>query len=318
MVYRAPISPVFRPEALAHHGQGGAEGPPLAQVPAWTRAAFVLLVAAVVVTLAFSLAASVDEYAAGPAVVQVTDRRDVVATEMGTVLEVAVEPGGQVAAGDVLVRLDDASLVAERDRLVAELQARLVEVLRDPDDEAKRRSLATLRSDLGLAEERLAHRTIRAPSTGMVVAVRARPGQRVGPGDALVSIVAGGGDASVVALLPGRYRPLLQPGMQIRLSLDGFSYAHQWLTIESLDAEIVGPEEARRILGPAESDAVDLPEPVVIVQARLHDPSFHADGSELRYFDGLRGTAEVTVRRERILVAAVPALRWLWSDTDGP
>lgn len=318
MVYRAPMSPVFRAEALAHHNRGNGEGPLLHEVPAWTRAAFVLLVSAVLATLVFSIAASVDEYAAGPAVVQVSDRRDVVATEAGTVLEVAVDPGRHVEPGDVLVRLDDATLVAERDRLAAELQVRLVEVLRDPDDESKRRSLATLRSDLGLAEQRVAHRTIHAPTAGTVVAVRARPGQRVGPGDVLVSVVAGGSDASVVALLPGRFRPLLRPGLQMRLDLDGFPYAHQWLTIESLDDEIVGPEEARRVLGPAESDAVQLSEPVVIVQARLADPSFTADGNELRYFDGLRGTAEVTVRRERILVAAVPALRWLWSDTDAP
>src|SRR5690606_6505576 len=149
---------LFRAEALEHHARGRIEAHPLHRVPSWTTRAFTLLVAFVAVAFVFSIVASLDEYAGGPAVVRIDGRLDVVSTLSGTVVAVEVATGDAVEVGDVLVRLEAQDLVAERDRLEAELEARLVEALRHPDDESKRAGLATLRSELALADERIEQR----------------------------------------------------------------------------------------------------------------------------------------------------------------
>ncbi|HEX2164528.1 MAG TPA: hemolysin D, partial [Thermoanaerobaculia bacterium] len=127
-----------------------------------------------------------------------------------------------------------------------------------------------------------------------------------------------GGELRVVALFPGRYRPELRPGMALRLELDGYRDAVQELTVERVSEEVVGPAEARRVLGSEIGDAVELAAPVVFATARLPaDGTFRRGGERYRYHEGLRGTAEVAVRSERALVALVPGLDALLGGGDG-
>jgi multidrug resistance efflux pump len=304
---------LFRAEALEHHARGRIDAQPLHRVPRWTTRAFTLLVAFVGVALVFAMVASLDEYASGPAVVRIDGRLDIVSSTAGTVVSVDVSTGDFVEEGDVLVRLDAQDLIGERDRLEAELQARMVDALRHPEDETKRGGLATLRSELALAHERLEHRLLRAERSGLVTVVRVRSGHRLGPGDPVLSIVDRVGEASVVALLPARARPMLEVGQAMRLELDGFAHAQQWVTVDAIDELVVGPAEAQRFLGPGGAGALELQGPMVIVEARLSGPTFVVDDREYRYFDGLHGTGEVVVRRESLVLAAMPGLRRLWS-----
>jgi membrane fusion protein (multidrug efflux system) len=150
----------------------------------------------------------------------------------------------------------------------------------------------------------------------MIGDLRVRRGQRISPGQALLSVAGQGGSPAVVALLPGEFRPLLKPGMRLRLEVQGYPYLYQHLTVTAVGEEVIGPAEARRYLGEEIGDAVPVSGAVVLVSARLPSLSFELQVRERRYHDGMGGRAEVRVRSERVLVALVPALRALFEDAD--
>ncbi|RPH56284.1 HlyD family efflux transporter periplasmic adaptor subunit [bacterium] len=277
----------------------------------WT---YRLLLGVVVAGLVFSLVFKVREYASGPAVVRLGGRTDLTATTDGTVSEVAVQPGQRVESGRLLVRFYGAREAAELERIERELEMQLIARLRNPADTGAERALLSLRAERELAQARLAERELRAPRAGVVSDLRVRPGQRIAPGQVLLSLAGEGSDPTVLALLPGEYRPLIRPGMQLRLELQGYQYMYQRLEVESVSNEVIGPAEARRYLGEEIADAVPLDGPVVLVTARLPSSTFEVEGKVRRYHDGMWGQGEVRVRAERILVALVPALRALFED----
>ncbi|HEY9422890.1 MAG TPA: hemolysin D, partial [Thermoanaerobaculia bacterium] len=143
-----------------------------------------------------------------------------------------------------------------------------------------------------------------------------RPGQHITPGQVLLSLARGEGRPELTAYLPGEYRPMLKPGMPLRLELRGYRYAYQHLTVTSVDDEVMGPAEAQRSMGQI-ADAVELGGPVVRVTARLAADTFEADDKVRRYHDGMIGQAEVSVRSERVLVALIPALKAVFGGEEG-
>ncbi|HSF43830.1 MAG TPA: GAF domain-containing protein [Thermoanaerobaculia bacterium] len=308
---------LFRDKAVEHHQDGlRGEGDLLRADPTWIRWSYRLLLAVVVAGLLFSLLARVREYASGPAVVRLGGRTDVTATSDGTVSDVAVQPGQQVEAGRLLVRFYGAREAADLERIEQELELQLINRLRNPSDTGAERALLTLRAERELARARLAEREVRAPRGGLVSDLRVRPGQRIAPGQVLLSLAGEGGDPVVLALLPGQYRPLLKPGMELRLELQGYRYTYQHLTVTAVENEVIGPTEAKRYLGEEIADAVPLNGPVVLVSARLPSPTFQVEGKTRRFHDGMWAQAEVRVRSERVLVALVPALRALFEEAD--
>jgi hypothetical protein len=116
------------------------------------------------------------------------------------------------------------------------------------------------------------------------------------------------GRPRVIALLPARYRPLLAPGMPLRLDLEGFADAPGRLTIAAV-GEVAGPQEVERLLGPRLAGAVPASGTVVPVGADLRASSFASGGRRYRYADGMPATARVTVRRQRLLTSLFPGLR---------
>lgn len=311
------VSPLFREEALAFHQEGlRVEGDLLRADPRWMQWTYRLLVLVLAAGLLFSLLGRVREFASGPAVVRLGGRTDLRATAAGTVAEVEVARGDQVAPGRLLVRLYDAQEAAALERIEREIELQLIDRLRNPADLAAERSLISLRAERELAQARLAEREVRAPAAGVVSDLRIRPGQLVQPGQVLVSLVGEGGEPRVLALLPGEHRPLLKPGMPLRLELQGYPYLYQQLTVEEVGDEVVGPGEAKRYLGEDIADAVPLQGPVVLVTARLPSLTFEFEERQRRYHDGMWAQAEVRVRSERILVALVPALRALFEKPE--
>jgi multidrug resistance efflux pump len=259
----------------------------------------------------------VREYASGPAVVRLGGRTDLTATADGTVTDVGVTAGQTVEAGRLLVRFYGAREAAELARIDHELELQLVNRLRDPSDRGAEQALISLRAQRELARSNLAEREVRAPAGGVVSDIRVRPGQHIAPGQSLLSLVRGQEHPEVIALIPGEYRPMLKPGMPLRLELTGYRYAYQELVVETVGEEVVGPGEARRFLGDEIADAVQLTGPVVRVSARLTGNTFEADGRVRRFHDGMWGRAEVRVRSERVLVALVPALKALFEPREG-
>jgi len=301
---------IFREEAVEHHANvGSREGDWLRLSPRWTNATFWLLLALVGAFLAYSLIGTIDEYATGPAVVRLSGRTEVTASQEGIVTAVEVRPGDRVAAGQPLVRFQSARETAELRRIEREWDLQLIEHLRDLSAPGPSQALIALQAERDLARARVEERMVRAPRAGLVRDVRSRPNQHVGSGDILLSLTGAASLPMLTAMLPGEHRPLLQARMPLILELRGYGHAPQRLAITAVAEEVVDPDEARRLLGPEVARAVTVNGPVVLVEARFPDVAFEADGKRYELHDGMWGTAEVRVRSEPLLAALVPGLR---------
>ena len=305
---------LFRREALERYQVLDEAHDPLRISPAWTRWTYWTLLAALLGAAVFSLVGDVKEYASGIAVVWMGNRDEVTADAPGTVTAVDVAPGRQVQAGQVLVRLHQGQEAADLARIDQEFELQLINRLRDPSDTGAEQALIALRTQRQVAAARLGERALRAPSAGVASDVRVHAGQYVTAGQAVLSIVHGQDRPTVVVLLPGEFRPLVRRGMPMRFEIAGYRYSYQGLTVESIGEEVVGPNEARRYLGPEIGDAVQLSGPVVILKALLPRPTFQADGRTFRFHNGMHGNAEVEVRKESILLTLVPGLKALFRN----
>lgn len=305
---------MFRAEAVEALQAGlDAEGDVLRLSPSWIDWTYRGLALMLVAAVAWAVFGTITEYASGPAVVRVDGAAHVTTPASGIVTAVAVRPGQRVAAGQLLARLYDGQEVAAERRLQREFELQLARLLRDPSDAAARQSLTALRADLEQASATRAARQLRAPVAGIVSDVRVRAGQLLQPGEPICAIVGDAAAFHVDVLLPGHYRPLLKPGMSMRVEITGFEYAYQDVVIESVGEEVVGPSEARRYLGPEVGDALPLAGPVVLVRARLPHRDFSARQRRLPLYSGIPARGDVRVRTNPILVALIPALRALWS-----
>lgn len=302
----------YRDAAWQAHNSGREQLGDLLRIPPrWTIWIYWLLLTVCTAGAAFLCFFRVNEYAAGPAIIRTEDRSEIRSTGAGTIAEIAVRPGEQVAAGGLLLRLHDEQEATELRRLHREYELQLARSLQSPGDNAARQMLASLKGELGAASARLEARRVRAPRGGTVQDLRIRAGQLVSPGETLLSLVGQQGRASVLALLPGHSRPLLRPGNALRFELNGFNYAYQHLQVDSIAEEVIGPQEARKYLGPEVADAFVLNGPVIIVKAALPQTGFVSEGSRYAFHDGMHGKAEVRLRSERLIVSLLPSLKAL-------
>lgn len=309
-----PDPNLFRAEVVARRAAaaGIAQGSVLRLTPRWVDATYRVVVAAGLTAALFAVFGRVGEVASGPAVIQFEDRRAVTAVVPGAVAEIAVEPGDTVSAGDPLVVLHDGLDQGERDRTEQQYQVALVEFLRDPVDDGRRAEVARWRGERLAAKARADAKVVRAPVDGVVSEVYAQRGQALAPGDLVASLRRDQAPPVVVALLPGRARPLVHPGMPLRMALPGFEGAAREAVIVSVGAEVVGPAQAVRTLGIEAADAVSVEGPAVVVRAQLADDAFDDGGRALPYVHGMTGEATVRVRSEPVIVALVPGLRRWW------
>lgn len=150
--------------------------------------------------------------------------------ERGRVVELPHHEGDRVAAGALLVRLDDALLraelaKAEARRAQAEADLRRLQGLarrRLTSEEAivaARTALALARAEEQALRIRIARTRITAPFAGVVSTRRAEPGDVVAPGDHLLTLVDPG---SVVARapVPEHLHVRLRAGQPARLRID--------------------------------------------------------------------------------------------------
>ncbi|HYC88600.1 MAG TPA: GAF domain-containing protein [Thermoanaerobaculia bacterium] len=299
---------LFRDEALEHHAAAGVrEGDWLRLSPRWMSATLWLLVAMVAAFLGFAAVGTIGEYSTGPAVVRLAGRTEVTASQAGPITAVEVRPGDRVVAGQVLVRFQNAREAAELARIEREWELQLIERLRDLSAPAQ--ALIGLRAERDLVRARLDERVVRAPRAGIVGDLRCRRDQHVAAGDILLSLTGTDAQPTLVAVLPGEHRPLLRAGMPLKLELRGYGHAPQRLVVAVVADEVVGPEEAKRLLGPEVATAVPLNGPLVRVEARFPSGTFEASGKRYALHDGMWGAAEVRVRSESLLAALVPGLR---------
>src|SRR5262249_1999243 len=76
---------------------------------------------------------------------------------------------------------------------------------------------------------------------------------------------------------PAPFPPSPPPGAPCRCGAGGSRASARGLTIETV-GEVMGPEEARLALGPDASAALRPSAPVVVVRARLPEPTFASEG----------------------------------------
>jgi membrane fusion protein (multidrug efflux system) len=297
---------LYRKEALdAHLGREG-DGQVLRLVPDWAGWTFGLLACASLFALCYALVGTIDEYASGVAVVRVQGRRELTARSAGTVATVEAQPGQRVAAGQVIVRFHGDT--ADRDRLENEFRTRLIKVLDDPADQPARQQLMAIRAERDKARDLVDERLIRAPEPGVVSDVRIQPGRLVQAGETVASLVPDGARFEVVAVVPGNYRPRLEPGMPLRLEIAGYAYAYSEVAIETIGDQVVGPTEIRRFLPDDLARALTISGPVVLVTAPLPSRTFTAEGKTYDYYDGMLGRAEVQVGSRSVLFSLIPGL----------
>ncbi|MFL5357709.1 efflux RND transporter periplasmic adaptor subunit [Archangium sp.] len=303
---------LYRQEALDHYTSVREEGDILHIAPTWTQWMYWLLLGVMGTGVLYCVVGTVDEYASGPAVVQMDGKLDLTSHEAGLVSKVTVRHGQRVRAGQELVTLVSVDEAATLERLRHEFELQLVRYLREPSDGAARQALTSLRAEQELAEARLEARALRAPSDGIVMDVRVQPGQYLTAGVSVLSLVPDNASPLLVAFLPGQYRPYLRPGSPLRLEMEGFRYEYREVTVEQVGDQIIGPNEVRRALGPGLGDAFEFKGAFILVRARLPAQSFQSDGLPYDYFDGMPARVEARVRSESILMTLLPALKGLF------
>ena len=329
---RAPaVARLFRPEALEAAERGAAHGAALRLSPSWIGWSSHLLLAIAVAGLLFVLLARVGDHAHGPAVVRVVSGRtsaqfphegsdagrlDLTTASGGLLEVVAVDAGQKVQRGQLLVRLQASSERRELEQVEREFDLALVRSLLSPGDAETRQGLSGLRAARDLAAARLRERELRAPRAGVVRNLRIRPGQLLAPGDLVLTLVdESRASFAVVALLPGQFRPMVEPGMKLRFALEGYPQVASALEVESVGEEAIGPQEARRYLGRELGDALPAGLPsegsLVLVRARLPERHFRFDGRTYGFHEGLPGRVDVKVRSQRLITLLFPALRAL-------
>jgi multidrug efflux pump subunit AcrA (membrane-fusion protein) len=303
------VRQLFRREAIEHQSARGARAEMVRIAPRSTAWAMRLLLVALSAALFFVIVGRVNEYASGPALVRIDGRTALSATHAALVKSVDVKPGDHVEEGAVLLQLFSSEEASDLEAATREFDDQLVKLMQRPNDATAREALVTLRTRRELARARLEQRSLRAPHRGVVGDVRVRAGQLIEPGVAVLELRGDQADTNVVALLPGRYRPLLKPGAKLRFELDGFHRRAHELTVEDVGDQIVGPAEAVRYLGREQADALQLTGPVVLVQASLPTGSFEADGERFEFAHGMQGKAETIVRNEPVAYAFLPGLK---------
>lgn len=301
-----PSDSLYRKEALQAHLGPTAEGQVLRLIPRWAPWTFTLLISASLFALLYAVVGTLDEYADGVAVVRVQGRRELTARAPGTVATIEAQPGQRVAAGQVIVRFHGDT--SERDRLEKELERQLVKVLDDPTDQAARQQLMAVRAERDRARDEVDQRLVRAPEAGVVSDVRIQPGRLVQPGETVASLVPDGARFEVIAVVPGNFRPRLQPGMPLRVEISGYAHAYAEVAIETIGDQVVGPTEIRRFLPADLAETLSISGPVVLVTASLSSRSFSAEGRTYDYYDGMLGRAEVRVGSRSVLFSLVPGL----------
>jgi multidrug efflux pump subunit AcrA (membrane-fusion protein) len=300
---------LFRTEAVEHQRAPGVQGETLTLDRRATAWGFGLLCTGMAMFVFFVSVGRINEYATGPAFVQLDGRTALTASAPGLVTRVSVKPGDRVAAGDELVSFHAEEELAELQASTREFESQLAKLLLRPDDPNTREALVSLRARRELAEQHLTQRTLRAVAPGVVGDVRVREGQVVEPGMRMIDLQGTASLATVTALLPGRYRPLLRAGDILRFHVDGFHHLTHELVIDRVGEQIVGPSEAARFVGRDLADAFSISGPVVLVQARLPHRHFSMDGQRYDFANGMYGKAEAVVRNETIAFAFVPSLK---------
>jgi membrane fusion protein (multidrug efflux system) len=173
----------------------------------------------------------ISETLIAPGTLVANERIDVVSEVAGTISQILFSEGARVAAGDVLVKIDDRELVAGRDRIKARLE--LAErrskrqkelhdqgLISDDERETAETEVDALRAELAQLEVRLDKTEIRAPFSGVVGLRRVSDGAYLSPQTRITTLV----DNDPMKLefsVPERYSDRFGPGDVVTFQAEG-------------------------------------------------------------------------------------------------
>jgi len=302
---------LFRREALDYYLSESDEGQLLRVSPRWANWTYRVLVIITLTSVMYLALGSAPVYETGPALIRIENVTLLSAPGDGTIETVGILPGQEVAVGDVLVQFRAESESAQFDRVRTEFELQLLARLRDPNDSDAERELRRLRPELERAKVSLEQTRIVAPRPGTVQDVRIRPGDFLAAGQPVLTLTPTNPKYTVIAFLAGHALPQLTRGRRVRLIVEGYAYAELETSIDSIGSKVIGPSEGRRFLGPEIGDTLTIDGPVVVVRCTLDRDHFSTAGRAYRIHDGMKGTAEIEVRRERLFFRLIPALKVL-------
>jgi membrane fusion protein (multidrug efflux system) len=156
---------------------------------------------------------------------------EIVSEIAGKISAISFEEGSRVAAGDLLLKIDDSELVAERQRALYELelaeraearQRRLLDdgVISTEDYDVSLGELNVLRAELQLIEAQLVKTEIRAPFAGVIGLRWVSPGSFLSPQTRIASL-ADTDPIKIDFTVPERHAGLLQVGDPITFTIQG-------------------------------------------------------------------------------------------------
>ncbi len=168
--------------------------------------------------------------------------------ESGEVTSVLVSSGDRVAAGDLLLQLNDRAELASRKRqqaavelarLLFERDARLLEQNSIPQSQydRSRADLDVAGAQLAETEAVLANKQLRAPFAGTIGIVHARVGDYVEAGTRVASL-QDLGTLEVDFAVPARFAPLLRPGLKVGVAVPGYEQQRIAATLTALDSQV--------------------------------------------------------------------------------
>ena len=154
-----------------------------------------------------------------------------VSENAGLVEHIYLDEGARVAAGDLLVKIDDRELVTERDRITARLelaerqakrQSELHEqgLISDDELEVATTEADALKAELAQVGVRLAKTEIRAPFAGILGLRRVSEGAFLSPQTRIVTLVQSD-PMKLEFSVPERYAARYRPGDSVTFRVEG-------------------------------------------------------------------------------------------------
>jgi len=135
--------------------------------------------------------------------------------------------------------------------------------------------------------------------------IRLKPGQEITPGEVAMTLQPDDAKFAILAVLPGRLRPQLVVGQQLKLRIPGFRRVLRDVPVAWIGDQVVGPKEVEHELGPLLREALPVGGSSALVRTASFNPTFAYENGEYQLFEGMLGTADIRIGSRTILSALI-------------
>ena len=291
---------MFRPEALAARTQPKPDPTPVGlrrwsgTITAWfagTLFSLVLLAAALIPS---------PEVIRGRAVVRYGDLRLARSPSAGVVGQLFVSPGDEVRTGDPIALLASPRVNAAFETSETNYRDAVRRMLRAPENLGARTRVGETWQRLQTATRERELQIVRAPESGVVLALRTHVGASIQSLAEVCEIRTGPAPASLVVLFEGNERPRIQRDARLRVVFDAFPKAPLKTEVDSVADNILSPQDAAAFTSSYVSAGFSEGSSVVTVHAPL-EVDERARERGLNLYEGMTADVELVVRDRSVL-----------------